>query len=136
VSKAPDWHHQYTCTRIVWALENWNDQTGAGVTLPAPGLVFAADQDVIPDVVWVSHERLAAISDGAGHFRRAPELVIEVLSAGAENEKRDRETKLKLYSRQGFESTGSSIGGRARSRSFGASRRPSRWPKPSKAMTS
>ena len=39
--------------------------------------------------------------DEAGHFRRAPELVVEVLSPGPKNERRDRELKLKLYSRQG-----------------------------------
>ena len=31
----------------------------------------------------------------------APEIAIEVLSAGSENEKRDRELKLKLYSSRG-----------------------------------
>lgn len=35
------------------------------------------------------------------HFHVAPELVIEVLSFGKEQERRDRETKLKLYSRRG-----------------------------------
>ena len=39
--------------------------------------------------------------DDAGHFVAAPELVVEVLSPGSRNERRDRELKLKLYSRQG-----------------------------------
>jgi Uma2 family endonuclease len=39
--------------------------------------------------------------DAAGHFTVAPELVVEVLSYGPRNERRDREAKLKLYSRQG-----------------------------------
>lgn len=33
----------------------------------------------------------------------APEFVIEVLSAGTENERRDREAKLKLYSIRGVQ---------------------------------
>jgi Uma2 family endonuclease len=43
------------------------------------------------------------VRDDAGHLRAAPELVVEVLSPGAANERRDREKKLALYSRQGVE---------------------------------
>jgi len=57
----------------------------------------------MPDVVWVSRERLALIADSAGHLRGAPELVIEVLSAGRANERRDRDTKLDLYGRYGVD---------------------------------
>ncbi len=39
----------------------------------------------------------------AGHLTAAPELVVEVLSPGAENERRDREVKLKLYSSRGVQ---------------------------------
>ena len=101
VSKMPRWEHQYACSTIDSALQVWNRETGLGVAMAAPGLVFAEDDDVVPDVVWVSRERLASIVDDAGHFRAAPELVVEVLSPGARNERRDRELKLKLYSRQG-----------------------------------
>ena len=103
VSRQPDWHHQYTCHEIGVELRNWSRQTGLGVIIPAPGLVFAADDDVAPDIVWVSRERLASIQDRAGHLRAAPELVVEVVSAGATNERRDRGLKLTLYSRRGVE---------------------------------
>ena len=56
---------------------------------------------VIPDVVWVSNERLEQLLDEAGHLTGAPELVVEVLSQSAKDKKRDRETKLKLYSAEG-----------------------------------
>jgi Uma2 family endonuclease len=52
-------------------------------------------------VIWISHERLEAVLHKDGKLHNAPELVIEVLSPGAENERRDREVKLKLYSRHG-----------------------------------
>ncbi|MEO1765541.1 MAG: Uma2 family endonuclease, partial [Cyanobacteria bacterium J06629_18] len=39
--------------------------------------------------------------DEDGHLTGAPELVIEVLSAGNTNERRDKEAKLKLYSIKG-----------------------------------
>lgn len=41
--------------------------------------------------------------DEDGHLTGAPELIVEVLSAGATNERRDREAKLKLYSTQGVQ---------------------------------
>jgi Uma2 family endonuclease len=46
-------------------------------------------------------KRLAVLLDNAGHLTAAPELVVEVLSSDAENERRDREAKLKLYSLRG-----------------------------------
>ncbi len=103
VSTAPSWHHQYACDEISWALRTWDRQAKLGTPVSGPGLIFAPDQDVVPDVVWISRERLANGLDAAGHLRVAPELVVEVLSPGSANEQRDREVKLGLYSRQDVE---------------------------------
>ena len=103
VSKQPSWHHQYTCLETGMALQTWSHQTELGTAIVAPGLIFAADDDVAPDGVWISRERLAALQDEAGHLRGARELVVEVLSPGAANERRDRELKLRLYSRRWVE---------------------------------
>jgi Uma2 family endonuclease len=103
VSRQPHWHHQYACDEIGWALRTWSRQTGLAIPISVPGLVFAEDDDVIPDLVWISHARLAAVVDEAGHLRAAPELIVEVLSPGRENERRDRELKLALYARQGVQ---------------------------------
>lgn len=51
--------------------------------------------------MWASSERLAFLLDESGYLTAAPELVVEVLSAGSENEQCDRELKLKLYSTRG-----------------------------------
>ncbi len=101
VTRAPHWKHQKACVRISTALDNWSQSTRLGEVVPAPGIIFGDNDNVIPDVVWVSNERLALLLDEAGHLTAAPELVIEVLSSGIENEKRDRELKLKLYSSRG-----------------------------------
>src|SRR3712207_6481801 len=82
VTKQPRWEHQFTCNEIGGALGAWNRQTGLGVAMTAPGLVFAEDEDVAPDVAWVSRARMASVVDDAGHFRAAPDLVVEVLSSG------------------------------------------------------
>jgi Uma2 family endonuclease len=101
VSTQPHAYHQYVCLRIGRFLDEWNDQTGAGMAIPAPGLLFGESEDVAPDLVWISSERLATALEPDGKFHSAPELVIEVLSPGSANERRDREVKLKLYSRRG-----------------------------------
>jgi Uma2 family endonuclease len=101
VSRQPSSEHQYACNRAAYFLEGWNESGGNGLVLPAPGLIFADDDDVAPDVIWISRERYAQAVDTAGHLHLAPELVIEVLSPGKANEERDREAKLKLYSRRG-----------------------------------
>lgn len=103
VSKQPRWEHQYSCSEVSGVLRNWSHDTGLGLTLVAPGVLFADDDDVAPDVVWISHERLAALEDAAGHLQGAPELVVEVLSPGASNVRRDRDAKLRLYSRRGVD---------------------------------
>lgn len=103
VSSAPGEPHQYTSLAFGVALHVWSAQTGAGLAVPAPGLVFSADNDVIPDLVWISNERRALARDEIGHYSLAPELVVEVLSPGSVNERRDRDLKLSLYSRQGVQ---------------------------------
>jgi Uma2 family endonuclease len=101
VSKQPHFYHQQACGTIYAALHAWSKQTGLGRPSLAPGLIFADDDDVAPDVLWVSNERLAATLGRDGKLHAAPELVVEVLSPGSANERRDREAKLKLYSRRG-----------------------------------
>ena len=52
---------------------------------------------------WVSKERLPILLDEAGHLTGAPELVIEVLSESVQDQRRDREVKLKLYASRGVQ---------------------------------
>jgi Uma2 family endonuclease len=103
VSTAPSWDHQGASLVLSTRLFNWTEASHLGEARPTPGLVFPEDQNVIPDLVWISHERLAGSLDDAGHLTVAPELVIEVVSPGAANELRDREIKLDLYSRVGVD---------------------------------
>ena len=101
VTRAPHWGHQRAIRRISFELEAWSQRTGLGEPMPGSGLVFSEHDSVIPDLVWIGKDRLERYLDAAGHLTGAPELVVEVLSAGSENQRRDREAKLQLYGAQG-----------------------------------
>jgi len=103
VTRAPHWNHQKTCGRIYAALDSWSLASGRGEATIAPGVIFTETDNVIPDVVWASRARLVSLLDKAGHLTAAPELIVEVLSPGAENQRRDRDLKLRLYSARGVQ---------------------------------
>jgi Uma2 family endonuclease len=101
ISDPTHWYHQRVCLELTVPLGLWSHQTDAGVAVMAPGIIFADDEAVAPDIVWISHERLATALEPDGKLHAAPELIAEVLSLGLSDEWRDREIKLKLYSRRG-----------------------------------
>ncbi len=100
VSRQPDWEHQLVSGEIFAVLREWSRQTAAGIANVTPGIIYADDTNVVPDVVWISQERLRSALQADRKLHTTPELVVEVLSPGSENERRDREVKRKLYSRR------------------------------------
>src|SRR3954452_3368878 len=82
--------HQLTAGKVCYALMDWSDETELGWSVMAPGVIFAPDNAVIPDVVWVSRDRLGTSLDADGHLTVAPELLAEVIAPGEDNERRDR----------------------------------------------
>lgn len=103
VTHAPHIWHQGAANKLSTRLEVWSEATGLGRSFQTPGVIFTDVDAVIPDLVWASNERLENGLDQAGHFTAAPELIVEVLSAGQKNEQRDKELKLKLYSLSGVQ---------------------------------
>lgn len=103
VTRAPHWGHQKAIVNTAAELRGWTNATNLGETVAAPGVIFSDADNVIPDLVWISNERLAIGLDENGHLTIAPELIVEVLSPGTQNERRDRETKLKLYAERGVQ---------------------------------
>jgi hypothetical protein len=53
----------------------FTDDTVLTIAVADPGLIFT-DDNVIPDLVWISTERLARVLDESGHLVAAPELVV------------------------------------------------------------
>ncbi|MCC7367503.1 MAG: Uma2 family endonuclease [Chloroflexi bacterium] len=103
VSHSPAWQHQYAAGKIHISLGLWSDDRGIGLVVEVPGIVLPGESGVIPDVIWMSWERARASMDATGHFTQAPELVVEILSPGSENIRRDRQVKLSLYARHGVQ---------------------------------
>jgi Uma2 family endonuclease len=101
VTRAPHNKHQDTCGNFYYELKSWSKITEMGYAVIGAGVIFGDNDDVIPDVIWMSKQKYAVLVDDAGHFCGAPDIAIEVLSSGKENEKRDRQIKLKLYSVRG-----------------------------------
>jgi Uma2 family endonuclease len=101
VSTQPSYQHQLVGKRVSRAIDEWSESVGEAESNVAPGVVFAERQAVAPDVVWVSRLRLPAVLGDDGKLHAAPDLVVEVLSPGSDNAKRDRETKALLYSQWG-----------------------------------
>ena len=106
VTRAPHWGHQKAIGNLYQELNTWSRETNLGEAGINPGLIFTDADNVIPDLVWASNERLAILLDEAGHLTAAPELIVQVLSPGADNERRDRDLKLRLFRCEVSKNTG------------------------------
>ena len=100
MSRAPGFAHQFIVANIIVEVRAYLIQNPIGAVVPGPGLIFDDFNGVIPDLLFVSNERRAEIASGE-RVTGAPELVVEILSPGAANERRDRVHKLELYSKYG-----------------------------------
>nr|WP_322743668.1 Uma2 family endonuclease [Romeria gracilis] len=62
--RAPHLRHQSAGGNIHCELESGSRQTQLGKPFQTPGVIFSPNDAVIPDVVWVSKERLENGVDG------------------------------------------------------------------------
>ena len=100
MSRAPSITHQCVIHNIQMGIGSYLTHSPIGLIVPGPGVIFDDFNGVIPDIVFVSNERRAEIASGE-RFTGSPDLVIEIISPGAENERRDRTIKRRLYGRFG-----------------------------------
>lgn len=100
MSRTPSLTHQITLHNFEMALGSYVAVDPIGMVVPGPGVIFDDYNGVIPDIVFFSNKRRAVI---AAHDRLtgAPDLVIEIISPGAENERRDRVLKRRIYGKFG-----------------------------------
>ncbi|MCS6841543.1 MAG: Uma2 family endonuclease [Roseiflexus sp.] len=100
VTHQPHVRHQITCGNMIVALGSRSLATGAGRTIQAPGLIFADDEAVAPDLVWIGRARLSGVIGDDGKLHAAPDLIVEIASPGKANEERDRDKNRALYDRR------------------------------------
>lgn len=100
VSRAPGLPHQRVLTNLLVLFELHLKDHAIAKVWPNPGVIFDNFNAAIPDIVFVSKEHIEAIASGE-KVTGAPDLVIEVVSQGAENERRDRTVKRQAYSKFG-----------------------------------
>lgn len=100
VSRAPSLTHQDVVANAIFAFKSYLRKNPIGKVWPGPGVIFSDFSGVIPDVIYISNERQKEIATGA-RVSGAPDLIIEILSPGTENERRDRHAKRQLYRKYG-----------------------------------
>jgi Uma2 family endonuclease len=100
VSCSPGLTHQIVATNLIILIGTYLNTNSIGVVVTTPGLILSNYSGVIPDLVFFLHEKRAAIVSDE-RLTGPPSLVIEILSPGSANVRRDRVAKLNLYAKHG-----------------------------------
>jgi Uma2 family endonuclease len=98
VSCSPGLTHQMVLDNLIFIMKGFLEANPIGMVVSTPGLILSNYSGVIPDLVFFRHERRDEIVTGE-RLTGPPDLVIEILSPGSENKRRDRVAKLQLYSK-------------------------------------
>jgi Uma2 family endonuclease len=100
VSCSPGLTHQIVLSNLIFLIRRFMESNPIGTVVTTPGLILSNFSGVIPDLVFFSHEqRDAIVIDDRLHG--PPALVVEILSPGSSNIRRDRVAKLQLYAKHG-----------------------------------
>ena len=100
VSRSPGLTHQIVATNLILLIGNYLQTNPIGLVVTTPGLVLSNYSGVIPDLVFFLHEERARIVTDE-RLTAPPSLVVEIVSPGSKNIRRDRVAKLNLYSKHG-----------------------------------
>jgi Uma2 family endonuclease len=100
VSRAPGIPHQRVLLNLEIALSEYLKANPIGILVPGAGAIFSDWDAVIPDLVFVRNERWDQVVTGE-KFTGAVDLVIEILSPGTQDRRRDLSAKRLLYGKYG-----------------------------------
>jgi Uma2 family endonuclease len=100
VSCAPGLTHQRVLMNILRLIDTYLLQNPNGEVIPTPGMILSDLSGVNPDAVFFTHEMRQQVVSGE-RLVAAPAIVIEIISPGSDNVRRDRVAKRKLYARYG-----------------------------------
>ena len=102
VSRAPGIPHQRILLNLEIGLSQYLTDHPIGILVPGAGAIFSDYDAVIPDLAFVRHERWDEVVTGE-KFTGAVDLVIEIMSPGTANRRRDLAAKRGLYAKYGVE---------------------------------
>ena len=91
-------HSPNDFTNLLMSLVAFFQRSPLGKAIPRPGVILDVHNGVMPDMVVLRNKRM--IRSSAGWW--APEIMVEILSPGSENEDRHRITKRRLYGDVGW----------------------------------
>jgi Uma2 family endonuclease len=100
VSRSPGLTHQRVLVNLVGLLLDYLKQNPVGELIPTPGVILDDLNGAIPDIVFLTNQQVGSIGS-AERIYEAPTLVIEIVSPGKENARRDREVKRQVYGQHG-----------------------------------
>ena len=100
VSRAPGTPHQRVLHNLQLEFGLYLKAQPIGILVPGTGVIFSNYDAVIPDLLFVRNERWKEVTTGE-KVTSAPDIVVEILSAGSENRRRDLSVKRKLYAKYG-----------------------------------
>lgn len=102
VSCSPGLTHQTVATNLTGLIWSFLERNPVATVVATPGLILSKFSGVIPDiVVFLNEQRETIVTND--RLTGPPALVIEALSPGSQNIRRDRVVKLNLYSKHGVQ---------------------------------
>lgn len=102
VSRVPGIPHQRVLSNLQFAFALYLKENPIGILVPGAGAIFSDYDAVIPDIAFVRTERWDQVVTGE-KFTGALDIVIEIVSSGAENRRCDFLVKRQLYGKYGVE---------------------------------
>lgn len=96
VSCAPGISHQRILHNLQIGLSEYLKENPVGIVVPGAGAIFSDYDAVIPDLAFVRHEHWDEVVTGE-KFTGALDIVIEIVSPGSANRRRDLSAKRELY---------------------------------------
>ena len=100
VSRSPGLTHERVLWKLILLIGNFLEASPVGEGVANVGVILSDISAVIPDLIVFLNEQSETIVSN-DRLKGPPALVIEILSPGPANIKRDRLTKLHLYDKHG-----------------------------------
>ena len=100
VSCSPGLTHEVVLIKLIVSIGKFLEANPIGTLAGGAGVILSNYSGVIPDLIFFSHDvRDTLVKNDRVHG--PPTLVVEILSPGSSNTRRDRVVKLQLYEKHG-----------------------------------